>query len=62
MKIILLKNGPILISNEQSKVALCRCGLSQGKPLCDGNHKYCDSILPEGAVNLGEFISVGVKE
>lgn len=47
------KNGPYLISGPaalqeedgreivlgQPTIALCRCGGSQGKPLCDGTHR-----------------------
>lgn len=50
MKIDVLPNGPILINEkteikkpdgtveEKEKVALCRCGASQNKPYCDGEH------------------------
>jgi uncharacterized Fe-S cluster protein YjdI len=52
-RIQILKDGPILVSGnfiirdsnkkkiriESETVALCRCGVSKIKPLCDGNHK-----------------------
>lgn len=51
--IVVLNNGPLLINEPVNLVdhegvaiqatkfpiALCRCGLSQHKPLCDGAHK-----------------------
>lgn len=50
MKIVCLKDGPIYLEGkfsyekdgviiELDKVALCRCGQSNNKPFCDGNHK-----------------------
>jgi CDGSH-type Zn-finger protein len=55
--IILLKDGPIIISNEVSKLALCRCGQSEQKPICDGSHKGCE--LPEGEIKVkAEHLSV----
>jgi CDGSH-type Zn-finger protein len=61
IEIKLYKNGPIIISNERSQVALCRCGLSANKPMCDGKHVQCED-LPEAEVKLGEFISVEVVD
>jgi CDGSH-type Zn-finger protein len=53
-KVTCLANGPYLIEGAlevldasgkpfavagQTKIALCRCGASKNKPLCDGSHK-----------------------
>ncbi len=42
-KVIALENGPYIamLSNDK-KVAMCRCGKSESKPLCDGSHVSCD--------------------
>jgi len=52
-----LDNGPYLVKGKftiigqdgkeevkEGNIALCRCGLSAGKPFCDGNHR--NSALP----------------
>jgi CDGSH-type Zn-finger protein len=52
VKIQALKNGPLLVKGETDvldhegkaiqsgpQVALCRCGHSSKKPLCDGTHR-----------------------
>lgn len=45
----LLVNGPIALETpeglktvEKKLVALCRCGVSENKPFCDGSHKSVD--------------------
>jgi len=56
-KITVLDNGPYLVKGKftiigqdgkeevkEGNIALCRCGLSAGKPFCDGNHR--NSALP----------------
>ncbi len=58
------ENGPILVSGPvvltdhlgnkydtsgQSNIALCRCGHSQKKPFCDGNHKTAGFVGNETA-------------
>lgn len=55
VKITILKNGPYIVSgavellgadgkpikpeDAGGKLALCRCGLSEEKPFCDGSHR-----------------------
>lgn len=59
MKIIALEdgplmfNGPITLDLEEGeskiilgRIALCRCGASEAKPLCDGAHKQCEFRAP----------------
>lgn len=52
-KIEAITNGPLLVSGEMvlkvngqeqtiKNAALCRCGASGNKPLCDGTHKKVD--------------------
>jgi CDGSH-type Zn-finger protein len=53
----LLVRGPVRIVDEQGNgidpgrttVALCRCGRSQLKPLCDGTHRVCGFRAPISA-------------
>lgn len=61
-KIQVLDNGPLLVSGSinlvdgagedlevKNEVALCRCGLSQNKPSCDGSHqgKFTNEVRAE---------------
>lgn len=34
---------------DKEMIALCRCGHSQNKPFCDGNHKQVGFQAPEKA-------------
>ena len=46
-KVIAMENGPyIAMLDNNKKVALCRCGKSMNKPLCDGSHVACDFKAP----------------
>lgn len=42
---------PILI--EREIVALCRCGKSRTRPLCDGTHKTTQFRAPSGLEHAG---------
>ncbi len=42
------KDGPNLVMVEgKVKFALCRCGHSNNKPLCDGSHKTAGFLAEE---------------
>jgi CDGSH-type Zn-finger protein len=65
VSITLRENGPILIAGpitlqdhlgnsfdltaKQGNIALCRCGHSQRKPFCDGNHRAAGFTAGETA-------------
>lgn len=40
---IILEDGTVMEKRE--KVSLCRCGMSQTLPICDGAHKALGSIM-----------------
>lgn len=40
---IIMEDGSVLEKRE--KVSLCRCGMSQKMPFCDGAHKALASVL-----------------
>lgn len=52
----LLVRGPVRIADQEGKeisierevVALCRCGKSRSRPLCDGTHKLIQFRAPSG--------------
>lgn len=37
---------------ERAKLALCRCGRSRRKPLCDGSHKEAGFTAPSGCLSV----------
>ena len=43
------EGGKILV--EREVVALCRCGKSRSRPLCDGTHKVIRFRAPSGLEN-----------
>jgi CDGSH-type Zn-finger protein len=60
-------NGPLLIEGDfelvdatgqpyglggRTRVTLCRCGQSQNKPFCDGQHKACGFAAESAARDL----------
>ena len=60
----LLVRGPVRIQDqdgseitiERETVALCRCGKSRLKPLCDGSHKLIPFRAPSGPGNLPRVV------
>ncbi|MCX6198982.1 MAG: CDGSH iron-sulfur domain-containing protein [Bacteroidetes bacterium] len=40
---IILEDGTVLEKRE--KISICRCGMSQKMPICDGAHKALASII-----------------
>lgn len=55
VEITIIKNGPAIINStdeiivnteptEKTRIALCRCGLSENKIYCDGSHKQIKEI------------------
>lgn len=68
MKVTVLKDGPVLLNGEftivddagnavetgDGKAALCRCGMSSTKPLCDGTHKQREWSADAGSEPAGQ--------
>ena len=58
----LLVRGPVRLQDqegdeitvERDVVALCRCGKSRMKPLCDGTHKLVRFRAPSGLEDSGD--------
>jgi CDGSH-type Zn-finger protein len=55
----LLVRGPVRLQDQEGReivvqrqvVALCRCGRSRTRPLCDGTHKLVGFRAPSGLEN-----------
>jgi CDGSH-type Zn-finger protein len=55
----LLVRGPVRLQDQEGReillqrqvVALCRCGKSRTRPLCDGTHKLVGFRAPSGLEN-----------
>jgi CDGSH iron-sulfur domain-containing protein 3 len=65
----LRENGPIVVEGddvvvvdwngrayaiEKRPIALCRCGQSAKKPLCDGTHRTCGFVGDQAALTTGD--------
>lgn len=42
------QDGTLIDTQDRPVVALCRCGRSRIRPLCDGTHKLVDFSAPSG--------------
>lgn len=66
-KVTVIANGPLRLEGDfslvdeqgrefglggRSKISLCRCGLSENKPFCDGAHRRTGFLAPSEARDL----------
>ncbi len=50
-----VENGPnLVLIDGKADVALCRCGHSEHKPLCDGTHRKVNFRAPAATTKLKE--------
>jgi CDGSH-type Zn-finger protein len=50
-----IENGPnLVLVDGKADVAMCRCGHSQKKPLCDGSHRTANFRAPAGTTVITE--------
>lgn len=50
-----IENGPnLVLIDGKADVALCRCGHSQKKPLCDGSHRTAAFRAPAATTTIIE--------
>jgi CDGSH-type Zn-finger protein len=50
-----VKNGPnLVVVDGQTKIALCRCGQSSKKPMCDGTHHKVNFQAEEHEIKLDD--------
>ncbi len=52
VKIKVMENGPIIIDENNKRIALCRCGNSNNKPYCDGTHNKINFKAKGEEINL----------
>jgi CDGSH-type Zn-finger protein len=50
-----IENGPnLVLIDGKADVAMCRCGHSQKKPLCDGSHRNANFHAPAATTVIVE--------
>lgn len=55
VEVVSTENGPNLVMIDgKVEMAMCRCGHSKRKPLCDGSHRAAGFVAPKATTKVLE--------